>query len=303
MRDLYEVLGVSRDAGKAEIKRAYRNLAKELHPDLNPDDKVVAERFKEVTAAYNLLSDKESRAKYDRGEIGPDGQARPQFRYQYAGGPEGGRGNPFGTDSADDMFRDFADLFGGLGRGRRSQRNRVRRGADRSYKITVEFLDAARGTTRRVSLPSGKTLDVKIPAGIEDGMTIRLKGQGEAGSEGGAMGDALIEVAIDPHPRFQRRGQDIELEVPITLSEAVLGAKISVPTIDGAVNLSIPKGSNSGSKLRLKKRGIATESGRGDQYVTLKVVLPDQPDDDLVGFVERWSKSHDYDVRGKDGLD
>ncbi len=296
MRDPYEVLGVSRDASKGEIKRAYRKLAKELHPDLNSDDAVVAERFKEVSAAYSLVSDKETRAKYDRGEIGPDGQARPQFRYQYAGGPEGGPGGGgFGAESPDDLFREFADLFGT--RGRRATRNRARRGADRSYKIAAAFLDAARGTTRRVSLPSGKMLDVKIPAGIVDGTTIRLKGQGEAGSHGGPAGDALIEVGVEPHAYFTRRGLDVELELPVSLPEAVLGAKVSVPTIDGAVNMTIPKGANSGQRLRLKNRGIAGDSGRGDQYVTLRVVLPENPDDDLVAFVEGWREGHDYEVR------
>ena len=313
MRDPYEVLGLKRGASEAQIKRAYRKLAKQLHPDVNPDDSTVSDRFKEVSAAYHILGDKELRAKFDRGEIGPDGQPRTQFRYEYAGGPgfdQGGRGfSGFRFDiggGREGLFREFSDLFGGAMRDARSQQQSVpQRGADRTYKITVDFLDAARGTTRRISLPSGKTLDVRIPAGIEDGQTIRLKGQGEAGPMGGETGDALIEVSIDAHPHFSRDGDDIHLELPVTLQEAVLGSKISVPTIDGPVSLTVPKGSNSGRKLRLKGRGIGKSGaeGRGDQYVSLKVTLPEPPDEALTEFIESWGPEHLYDVRRKADLD
>ena len=187
----------------------------------------------------------------------------------------------------------------GARRGRRQQQ-RNRRGADRSYKITVDFLDAAKGTTRRISLPDGRTLDVKIPPGIEDGKQIRLKGQGDAGATGGAAGDALIEITIRPHETFRREGRDIHLDLPISLAEAVLGAKVEVPTIDGPVSLTVPKGANTGRKLRLKGRGIALGKGedRGDQYVHLQVVLPAKTDAELEAFVEKWVDKNQYNPRG-----
>lgn len=302
MRDPYEVLGVSSSASDSEIKQAYRRLAKELHPDAKPGDAAVAERFKEVSAAYKLLSNKEQRAKYDRGEIDADGQPRQHFRYEYAGGPAGGPQGfsgfrfDFGGGGAEDLF---ADLFGG---GRRARRSRTARGADHSYRINVSFLDAARGTTRRVTLPGGKTLDVRIPPGIESGRTIRLRGQGGSGHAGGPAGDALIEVEVEPHPHFTRNGLDIHLDLPISLGEAVLGATVSVPTIDGPVQLKVPKNANTGRKLRLKKRGIQGPSGRGDQYVTLQVVLPETPDPELAELVKRWGRNYGEEARRKAGL-
>ncbi len=300
MRDPYQTLGVSNGASDSEIKRTYRRLAKELHPDVNPGDNAVAERFKEVSAAYHLLGDKEMRGRYDRGEIGPDGQDRPQFRYEYAGGPGQSRSGGFsGFGGGEDIFRDFATFFGGA---RGPRQNRPLRGVDRSYRITVDFLDAARGTKRRISLPNGKILDIRIPAGIEDGRSIRLKGQGEEGRSGAEFGDALIEVSVEAHPHFSRDGIDVHLELPVSLAEAVLGAKISVPTIDGNVTMTIPKGSNTGSRLRLKNRGIDDGERRGDQYVILKVVLPDSPDAELTAFLERWEAGKHDDVRKKAGL-
>lgn len=304
MRDPYEVLGVSRSASAREIKQAYRRLAKELHPDAKPGDTAVAERFKEVSAAYKLLSDKELRAQYDRGEIGADGQPRQQFRYEYAGGPAGGQGSSgfrfdFGGGSPDDLFAEFADLFGTR---RGPRRPRATRGADHSYRINVSFLDAARGTTRRVTLPGGKTLDVRIPPGIESGRNIRLRGQGGPGHAGGPAGDALIEVQVEPHAHFTRDGLDIHLDLPISLGEAVLGATVSVPTIDGPVQLKVPKSANTGRKLRLKERGIEGDSGRGDQYVTLQVVLPETPDPELAELVGRWGREYGNEARRKAGL-
>ncbi len=309
MRDPYKVLGVGRTAGDADIKRAYRKLAKELHPDMHPDDDAVAERFKEVSAAYHILSDKDLRAKYDRGEIGADGNQKSSFRYEYAGGgadgTEGFGGFGFGAGNAEDIINEFfGNMRGRAGarRGRRQQQRQQQdqRGDDRSYKITVDFLDAAQGTTRRISLPDGRTLDVKIPPGIEEGKQIRLKGQGDAGLAGGPAGDALIEVAIRPHDRFRREDRDIHLDLPISLPEAVLGAKIEVPTIDGPVSLTIPKGANTGRKLRLKGRGIARgkDAARGDQYVHLQVVLPAGTDAELEAFVEQWAVKNRYDPRG-----
>jgi len=196
-----------------------------------------------------------------------------------------------------------ASSSGNLRGARRTRRtaDSRQRGADRTYKITIDFLDAAKGATRRITLPSGKMLDVKIPAGIDDGQQIRLKGQGHPGAGGGSAGDALVEVHVTPHPVFQRDGDDIRLELPLTLPEAVLGARIEVPTIDGKVSMTIPKGANNGQVLRLKGKGVGkgTKSERGDQYVVLRIVLPQKPDPDLEDAIEKWAKSHSYDVRGQ----
>ena len=301
MRDPYQVLGVSRGAGEREIKQAYRKLAKALHPDAHPDDASVAERFKEVSAAYALLGDAEQRARYDRGEIGADGQPKQQFRYEYAGGPEGGGPGfggfrfDFGGGSAEDLF---AELFGGRAGGR--QRG-PRKGADRTYRLEVGFVEAARGGTRRINLPGGKTLDVRIPAGIESGRTIRLRGQGDAGASG-PSGDALIEVTVAAHAHFAREGADIHIELPISLAEAVGGARIEVPTIDGPVQVRVPRHANTGRRLRLKGRGIAAGSARGDQYVTLKVLLPEDPDPRLDELAAEWGDDYGAAVRRKAGL-
>lgn len=302
MRDPYDVLQVPRKANQDEIKKAYRKLAKKLHPDLNPGNKRVEQQFKEVAVAYDLLSDADKRARYDRGEIdasGAERASRPYYR-TYAESGQGAKYHDFGTEgfSAEDIF---ADLFGDrMGRAGRSVRAR---GADVSYTTTIDFIDAARGARRRITLTDGKTLDVAIPPGTEDGQRLRLKGQGMPGLGGGPTGDAFVEIRVQPHPYFRRQGNDIHIDVPITLSEAVLGATITVPTIEGNVSLKVPKGSNTGAVLRLKGRGIERREGpRGDQHVTLRVVLPDSPDSDLTEFLERWSKSHDYDVRRKAGL-
>lgn len=305
MRDPYKVLGVGRTASDADIKRAYRKLAKELHPDMHPGDDAVAERFKEVSAAYHILSDKDLRGQYDRGEIGADGNQKNRFRYEYAGGGQDGMegfgGFGFGAGNAEDIINEFFGNMRGRAGARRSRRQQRQnqRGADRSYKITVDFLDAANGTTRRISLPDGRTLDVKIPPGIEDGKQIRLKGQGDAGAAGGVAGDALIEITIRPHETFRREGRDIHFDLPISLAEAVLGAKVEVPTIDGPVSLTIPKGANTGRKLRLKGRGIAEgkNQDRGDQYVHLQVVLPTKTDPEFEAFVEKWADKNPYDPR------
>ena len=297
MRDPYTVLGVAKDASAADIKKAYRKLAKELHPDLHPDDKKIEDRFKEASIAYKILGDADLRGRYDRGEIGPDGAEKSQFRYEYAGGQRrpggaGPGGGGFSGFTAEDIFAEFGDIFG---RGPRGRRGPVR-GADRQFELTVDFLDAAQGATRRVNLPGGKTLDVRIPAGIEDGKQIRLKGQGEPSPGGGPAGDALVEVRVRPHPLFKRDGNDIRIDLPVSLPEAVLGAKVKVPTIGGTVNLKVPKGANSGQTLRLKGRGIAG----GDQFVTLVVKLPAKPDKDLEAVLERWLKGGGYDPRGRD---
>lgn len=310
MRDLYDILGVSRSASDAEIKSAYRKLAKELHPDTNPGDEKVEERFKEVSAAYHILGDPKQRKLYDSGAIGPDGQQRQQHRYEYAGGGSrqggGAEGFSFGGGGfdAEDLF---ADLFGHR-RGRAQARGGAgagpARGADRTYKISVDFIDAAKGATRRIGMPDGKKLDVKIPPGIENGQQIRLKGLGHPGPGGLPAGDALVEITVNDHEHFRREGDDVLLDLPISLDEAVLGAKIAVPTIDGAVNMTIPKGANSGQSLRLRGKGIARKGGeRGDQYVRLQIMLPEKADEELESLIEKWARTHRYDVRGKRGLD
>lgn len=293
MRDPYEVLGVSRTATADEIKKAYRHLAKKLHPDLHPGNAKAAAQFKDVSAAYDLLSDADKRARFDKGEIDASGaevRRRPFYR-SYAESP-GGAKYTGGFDS-DDLF---SDLFGG---GRR--RGFKARGADVAYEMQVDFIDAAVGAKRRLTLPDGRTLDVTIPPGSEDGQQLRLKGQGTGGLGGGPAGDAYVEIHVAPHPFFTRKGHDIHVELPVTLSEAVAGGKVQVPTVDGAVAVTVPKGSNTGTVLRLKGKGVLNrQSGaRGDQYVKLKIVLPDKPDPELERFVESWNRS--YDVRGKMG--
>lgn len=297
MNDLYTILGVSKNATDAEIKRAYHALAKELHPDVNPGDEKVADRFKQVSAAYSILGDKKKRARYDAGEIDSSGAERSPFHAGGQGGfhPGGFRSGGFQSDNvnfggAEDIF---ADLFG-FGRGHRP---RARRGQDVVYHLKIPFLDAINGTTRRVSLSNGKTLDVKIPAAVRDGQQIRLAGQGENGISGGPPGDALITVAVMEHRFFRREGHDIHMDLPISIDEAVLGAKVSVPTVDGTVSLSIPKNSSSGKRLRLKGKGIKTPGKVGDQYVTLQVMVPNGPDKDLEAFLEKWAKKHPHSVR------
>jgi len=302
MRDPYDTLGVPRTASADDIKKAYRQLAKKLHPDLNPGNAKAAAQFKEVSAANDLLSDPEKRARFDRGEIDASGaevRRRPSYR-SYAESPGGAKYS--GGIDPEDIFEEFFS-------GRQPSGNRSgsgfrsgfkARGADVAYEMKVDFLDAARGAKRRLTLPDGKILDVTIPPGSHDGQQLRLKGQGTPGLGGGAAGDAYIQIEVSPHPYFRREGVDIHLELPVTLSEAVAGAKIPVPTIDGTVTMTIPKGSNTGSTLRLKGKGVPDGGGRGDQYVRLTVVLPEGVDAELERFVQNWGQ-RDYDVRGKLG--
>ena len=300
MKDPYSVLGVARNATQDEIKKAYRKLAKQLHPDKNAGNARIAERFKEVSAAHHILGDEKLRARFDRGEIDAAGAERGPAAgyhraYANAGRGAGFESGPAGAGpGADDIF---ADLFGAFRRG--GARNFRARGADLKYGLTVSFLEAVRGGTRRLSLPGGKTLDVKIPAGIEEGQQIRLKGQGEPGDGGAPAGDALIEVQIEAHPFFVRNGRDIQVELPVGLAEAVLGGKIEVPTIDGMVTLTVPKGSNTGSTLRLKGKGVAdrADGKRGDQYVKLKIVLPDAADAELERFAKSWTGGRNDHLR------
>ena len=299
--DPYKVLGVARDAAADDIRKAYRKLAKENHPDLHPGDTAAEERFKAVAAAYDLLGDPSKRARFDRGEIDAGGQAKPEQQY-YRHYADAGAGHPYNSTEGFADFADagdlFADLFGhARGPGRAGGAVRMR-GGDARYSFTVDFLDAANGARQRINLPDGAALDLTIPAGVRDGQVLRLKGKGMAGIGGGPPGDALVEVQVRPHKLYRRDGDDIHIELPITLAEAVRGAKIDVPTIGGKVAMTVPKGANSGTRLRLKGKGVAAgKSKRGDQYVTLTVVMPDRPDDELAEFLERWEGENPYDPR------
>ncbi len=291
--DPYKVLGLKKTATEDEIRSAYRKMAKELHPDLNPGDDVAEEKFKQVSAAFRILGDTETRKRYDRGEIDAGGQEQPgaQFYREYAGGRAG---QGFGDHSS---FSDiFGDLFGGGRQGGFEQK-----GTDLRYTLDVEFLEAACGAKKRIKLPDGGTLDMNVPAGVSDGQVLRLKGKGEAGLGGGPKGDALIEVSVKSHEFFTREDDNILVDLPITLYEAVLGGKVEVPTLTGRVTLTIPKGSSSGKNLRLRGKGI--ENGRsgktGDQLISLKIVLPDNSDEELEKMMESWRDNHEYDPRSK----
>jgi DnaJ-class molecular chaperone len=319
LKDPYAVLGVARGATADEIKQAYRALARELHPDLNPGDRRSEERFKEVSAAYDFLSDVARRGQYDRGEIDATGAPRRPARGAGRGGGRGGAGQGGGRaggfafgDDADDILsellrrRDRARTNwggggGGAGAGGWTESGPVRSGQDAHHSLTVGFVEAAAGATKRVTLVTGKSLDVRIPPGSVDGQSLRLKGQGHPGGTGGPAGDAFIDIRVQPHPYFSRRDLDVLVDLPVSLQEAVLGAKVTVPTIDGKVTLTVPPGSNSGAVLRLKGKGIAGPKARGDQLVTLTVVLPDD-DAELKKFVEKWGPHHGYDPRGKAGM-
>jgi len=303
--DLYQRLGLKRGASEAEIKKAYRSLAKQLHPDRNKDNPKAAERFAEVTRAYDLLSDKDKRAQYDRGEIDEEGNpkmpfgggyggfnARPGAGAGQAGGFEGFQGN-FGEADLSDIFEGLfgsAGARGGRGGGFGGFRQRAQppqKGADIAYRLTVGFIDAATLAPQRITLADGKTIDLKLPKGVEDGTKIRLSGKGQEGP--GGAGDAIVTISIAPHPFYTREGDNIRLNLPITLKEAVLGGKVKVPTPEGTVMLTVPKGSSSGKVLRLKGRGFTGKSGtRGDLLVSLEIEVP-AADPDLEAFAEKWS--------------
>jgi DnaJ-class molecular chaperone len=311
MADPYKTLGVARGASADEIKKAYRKLAKKLHPDVNPGNKKVEQQFKEATASYDLLSDAEKRRKFDAGEIDDQGNPRGFSGWGNARGGAAGAGArragpraaDVGVDDefAEDLFRDFFNFGRGGSAGGRT--GIKMRGADVTYKAEVPFLEAARGAKKRLTLSDGKSLDIAIPPGTTDGQSLRLKGQGLPGQGGAPNGDAYVEIEVKPHPYFEREGNDILLECPISLSEAVLGGQITVPTVDGLVAMKVPKNSNTGTQLRLKGKGIADpKTGQhGDQYVRFVVVLPKQMDPELEAAVESWAKSHagDQDVRAK----
>jgi DnaJ-class molecular chaperone len=297
-KDPYEVLGVSKGASQDEIHKAYRKLAKKLHPDLNPGNAKAADQFKDVASAHDLLGDPEKRARYDRGEIDAAGAERPQQRYYREYADAGGARRYHSTAGYEDLG-DASDLFADLfGRSRGGARSAKMRGQDVQYRLELDFLEAVRGGKRRITLPDGSALDLTIPEGTADGHVLRLKGKGGPGIGGGPAGDALIELIVKPHPLFSRQGDDIVIELPITLDEAVLGGKIETPTVSGRVALTIPKGSSSGQTLRLRGKGVKTRSGKhGDQLVRLKVVMPPQIDSELQEFMQKWREGHGYDPR------
>ena len=310
--DLYHRLGIKRGASEDEIKKAYRSLAKQLHPDRNKDNPEAAKRFAEVTNAYDLLSDKDKRARYDRGEIDEDGNPKMPFGAGFGGGSYGGAAGQhpgagagfesfnFGAADAPDLSDLFEGLFGAATGGRsrgggggggfggfRQRARAPQKGEDVAYRLKVPFVDAVALKPQRITLADGKTIDLKLPKGLEDGTRIRLAGKGEDGPAG--RGDAIVTIELTPHRFFSRDGHDIRLSLPITLKEAVLGGKIKVPTPEGPVMLTVPKGTTSGKVLRLKGRGFTAKDGkRGDQLVTLDIDVP-ADDAELREFAERWN--------------
>jgi DnaJ-class molecular chaperone len=295
----YEVLGVKPDASADEIRKVYRQLAKQFHPDLNPGKPEAEARFKSISAAYDLLSDPDKRARYDRGEIDETGAERPPRGYYrgHAEGAQGWRYQPEGEMDLSDLDDLFA-AFGSAGRGRRGEAGAGlrARGADRHFTLTIDLVTAATGGKQRLSLAPEEWLDVTIPPGVEDGQVLRLRGKGGPGFGGGTAGDALIEVHVAPHPLFRRDGDNVLLELPVSLSEAVLGARVSVPTVTGPVTMTIPKGSDSGRQLRLRGKGIQKKSP-GDEIVTLKVFIGHSSDPELAPFLEKWAPQHPFDPR------
>lgn len=323
MADPYSTLGVARSASEKDIKSAYRKLAKELHPDRNKDNPKASERFSEVTRAYDLLSDKDKRAQFDRGEIDGDGNPTMPFG---AGGfrsarpgngrPGGGGFGGFGGGEEVDLGDIFEGLFGGRGGGMGGRRGpggfagagmgagmgggraQPPRGANAQYRLTVPFVDAATRQDQRITLSDGKTIDLKLPAGVENGTQMRLKGKGEAGP--GGAGDALVTIEIQPHAFFRRDGDDIRLDLPISLNEAVSGTKAKIPTVEGAVMLTIAPGSGSGKTLRLKGKGFSRKDGtRGDQLITLQIDIP-ADDKDLAKRLDGWEDPRN--LRGRFGV-
>lgn len=318
-KDYYSILGVSRRASDAEIKRAYRALAKKYHPDVNKGDKGAEERFKDITESYQVLSDKKKKQEYDMfGASGMGGGFRPGgASYTYQGGPQGGfdfstftsGGTGAGFEGLDDLFGDLFGMGGvgqkkGMGRkGFRGQRSaRPVRGADRTYGMEIDFLDAVKGKTSKISIPMGskvQKLNVKIPAGVKTGSKIRLAGKGDGSINNGPSGDLYIEIKVRSHPYFTREENDIYLKLPITLQEAIQGASIEVPTIEGKLKMKIPEGTQGGQKFRLKGKGVLASKGanQGDQYVVVNLALPEKVDQETHRIVEEFSKKNPISPR------
>jgi DnaJ-class molecular chaperone len=304
--DPYDALGLTRSATADDIKKAYRKLVRTSHPDLHPDDAGADARFKAISAAYDLLKDPKTRARFDAGEIDAAGVERPQRQYyrDFAETP----GNPYQQGRGFEAQGDPADIFAEILRQRtrggsygnpRDRGTYAAPGPDVHYALEVPFLEAARGGEMHITLPGGGDISVRIPQGAHDGQTLRLRGKGGPGYGGGPAGDALIALSLRPHPVFRREQDDILLTLPITIDEAVLGAKVVTPTIDGPVTLSIPKGASSGRILRMRGRGVARPGGKaaGDQLVELRIVVPPVIDDALRDFLSEWRETHAHDPR------
>jgi DnaJ-class molecular chaperone len=296
MKDPYEILGVAKTASADDIRNAYRKLAKKLHPDLNPGDKQAEERFKEVSVANDLLSDPEKRRRFDAGEIDASGaeKAPPGARYYRDYAAEGG--HPYESHSAYGDFAQGDDLFAELLR-RSAEQARRRPGADLHYELPIDFLDAVNGASKTITLPQGGTLNVTIPAGVEDGQVLRLRGKGAPSPGEGPPGDALVQIAVKPHRYFTREGDDILLDLPITVKEAALGAEVRTPTTTGSVMLKIPKRSNAGDVLRLRGKGVKARGRAGDELVKLKVMMPTEAEPELDAFLADWKPAGNYDPR------
>ena len=291
MKDPYETLDVKRDASPDDIRKAYRRLAKKLHPDLNPGNKTSEERFKDASLANELLSDPDKRKRFDAGEIDAMGTEKPRERYYKDYAAEAPAANNYNNRTGYADFGDTDDLFAELFR-QQARQSRKAPGADLRYRLSVDFLDAVNGGMKRLTLPDGGVLDVAIPAGIQEGQTLRLRGKGAASAGDGEPGDALVQVSIKPHKFFTRVGNDIHIELPITLPEAVLGGQVKVPTPGGSVMLTIPKGSNTGAVLRLKGKGVPHRAGRGDELIKLKIMAPTVPDPKLEAFLAKIGRAH-----------
>lgn len=300
--DPYEVLGVAKDATQADVKKAYRKLAKILHPDLHPGDKSKETEFQAIAAAYDILGDAEKRKRFDAGEIDAKGHERPQrqyYRQHTDADPQGRYESSGGYGDFEDVSDIFSDLFGARGRAQ-GGRGFSARGADVRYHLDVDFMDAALGAKRGVPLPGGGAIELTIPAGVQDGQILRLRGKGKPGAGGDPAGDAYIEIGVRTHPVFVQDGNDIEIELPISFDEAVLGAKIEVPTLSGKVSMTIPKGVSSGRRLRLKGKGIKPAKGvAGDQYARLMIVSPTKVDATMEKIAQQWRDYVTEDTRGK----
>lgn len=305
--DPYATLGVSRDAGDEDIRRAFRKLAKELHPDLHPQDAAAAERFKRVSAAYDILGDPPKRRQYDTGEIDGMGEPRRGYRngFHNANGHAGANGGGFSGADFGGIFEDIFAAHRGAGAGRSASAGPrpggtggfSRRGQDIRYTLEVDFAEAVTGVKKRVTMPEGGILDLTVPESVSDGQVLRLRGKGGLGLLGGEPGDALVEIKVRQHPRFRRDGLDILSDVPITLDEAVLGGKIEVATLFGRVQLTLPKGTTSGRMFRLKGKGARNPKtgDSGDQIVTVRIVMPEEVDDELAYFFSQWRQNRRYD--------
>ncbi len=307
--DLYALLGVGKSASEDEIRAAYRKLAKANHPDLNPGNKDAEQRFKEIATAYAILGDTTKRKRYDAGEIDETGEEKPERKFyrHYAESEPGFKYEAGGADFSgfEDLGGIFADLFARsrTGSGPSGQAQHRARGSDVSYRLTLDFLDAVNGVRKRIELPDGRSLNVTVPPGVEDGQLLRLSGMGEPGIAGGPPGHAVIEISIQPHPRFKREGNSIKSVLPITLGEAVSGASVRIDTVSGPVDVRVPKGSNTGTVLRLRGKGVPDRqsSQRGDHLVELRVMLPEHHDADLERLVQEWESNHPYDPRKTTG--